>query len=138
MNALFKACLALIGLTSILLLSGCATAGQGTLPAGGAMTMSDIYAKETGVSSQTNQSLSAIRNRLTYQSQGNTSGANTKVRATAWGQPSPYKVRRNPEVPFYVYPHLVHNQAGTQPVPGYTSAFFLYKHNHFASPNERY
>tara|TARA_B100000989_G_scaffold296861_2_gene281036 strand:+ start:7882 stop:8259 length:378 start_codon:yes stop_codon:yes gene_type:complete len=40
----------------------------------------------------------------------------------------------NPQVTLYVYPHLAGDDEA--PVPGYQTAFFLYKSQHFAMPGE--
>lgn len=40
----------------------------------------------------------------------------------------------NPQLVMYIYPHLVADDEA--PIPGYTTAFYLFKHDHFAMPGE--
>lgn len=133
------------GLISLLLsmqLTGCATAGKDSLPQGGDMTMAQIYQQEAGLSANSDysagdQDVTQVRQRL------RTSGFR-QVDYTAYSVPSDNSTRQlfkplsNPEVPMYIYPHLVQSNDNSQPVPGYTTAFFLYKENYFALPSEDY
>jgi conjugative transfer region lipoprotein (TIGR03751 family) len=143
-------------------LAGCATAGKGALPQGGDMTMAQIYQKETGLSMNNdcnagNQDINQVRQKL----HTNGIGYAKHVNYTAYSV-SPdnfykknkkskkckknkknstkqlFKPLDNPEIPMYIYPHLVQTNSGAQPVPGYTTAFFLYRENHFALPSEDY
>lgn len=110
------------------LLTGCATAGKNALPQGGDMTMAEIYQQETGLSNNGDQD--QIRRKLNYSSYS--------VSGSFFGKEQLFKPLPNPEIAMYVYPHLVENADGAQPVPGYTTAFFLYRENHFALPSEEY
>jgi conjugative transfer region lipoprotein (TIGR03751 family) len=49
-----------------------------------------------------------------------------------------FKALPNPEIPLYVFPHVV--QIGDEQLikPGYTTRFFLYKQNQFALASELY
>jgi conjugative transfer region lipoprotein (TIGR03751 family) len=49
-----------------------------------------------------------------------------------------FKPLPNPSVPIYIYPHLTQIGGDMIPVPGYTSNFFLYKQNRYATIAERY
>ncbi|MCD6056245.1 MAG: uncharacterized protein K0R12_1207 [Gammaproteobacteria bacterium] len=49
-----------------------------------------------------------------------------------------FKPLPNPSVPIYIYPHLTQIGGEMIPVPGYTSSFFLYKQNRYATIAERY
>ena len=139
--------LGVILLGFIISLSGCATAGKNTLPSGGDMTMAQIYQQETGLSDD-----SADYNA------GELTQARREIQANGLNDPSadfsdPYtaytvypsnateqlfKSLPNPEIPIYIFPHLVYADGETQPVPGYTTAFYLYRENHFAMPSEVY
>jgi len=123
-------------------LAGCATAGKNALPQGGDMTMADIYKQETGLSSlndpmlNTNPSdkdLANARNIVLALKQpiytGYTSISVNQIKNL-------FKPLSNPEVGLYVFPHLVFLEDEAQPVPGYTTAFFLYQENHFAIPED--
>lgn len=145
---------AIVSLLIIATLSGCATAGQGTLPSGGVMTMSEIYTQQTGTTQQSTATISTLRNNtlplIKTGSKTVITTAPNKANATPTPTPPisnapsdregnmPFKLMPNPEIPLHVYPHLVQNQGGAQPVPGYTSAFFMYRQNHFALPDEQY
>jgi conjugative transfer region lipoprotein (TIGR03751 family) len=123
------------------LVTGCATAGKDALPQGGDMTMADIYKQETGLSlnnstpnsDPSDKELSKARNMvLTLEKPVYTGytaiGANTIKNL--------FKPLPNPEIGLYVFPHLVFLENESQPVPGYTTAFFLYQSNHFAIPED--
>lgn len=121
---------------SCVLLSGCVSPGKHTLPRGGTLTMAQIYQEKTGLAISTN---APTRSSMTL----------TQVRANVQqtvGHPlaqdpsatirQQFPVLPNPPIMLYVYPHWV-NSGGTQvPIPGYITAFFLYRENQFASPAE--
>lgn len=146
MNAPIRRLICSTGWISMLLLSGCATSSKNLLPQGGYMTMNQIYDSQTGAGNNATQNLNSVRKKLAHWNTENIkpTAANTSQRsqsaqkAQGWVRQNPFRIAKNPVVPFYVYPHLVHNDAGTQPVPGYTSAFFLSNHNHFATAQTRY
>ena len=135
-----KCLLTLLVLISTLQLAGCVTAGKKALPKGGVMTMAAIYKQETGLSLRNNgtgyvSDLKAARQRVRIQPRtryvGHLAHSNRKVSGM-------FKRLSNPAIPIYIYPHLVHADGGAHPVPGYTTAFFLYKQDHFALPSENY
>lgn len=131
-------------LSSVALLTGCASPGKNMIPPGGEMTMSQIYQEETGGRAQARQPV-----RRMASAYGNTrpsmrmptlpvthyaaypSTENNTVDAL-------FKPLPNPEIPLYVYPHMVHANGEEYPKPGMSTAFFLFKRNQFAMPNERY
>lgn len=137
----------------IIQLSGCATAGKGTLPQGGDMTMAQIYQKETGISMDNyyessskeacvtgDQSAKQIRRELRTSEIDYKNHMDYAAYSIPLKRPVKqlFKPLNNPEIPMYIYPHLVQTESGAQPVPGYTTAFFLYRENHFALPSEEY
>jgi conjugative transfer region lipoprotein (TIGR03751 family) len=124
-------------------LTGCANPGKGTLPAGGDMTMADIYKQETGIPSEdkTNNddphfSLEETRHRMEVLSETTNYRGYTTTSLNQLHHL--FKKLNNPEVPLYIYPHLILQNEEDIPVPGYTTAFFLYQRNQFVLPNERF
>ena len=122
-------------------LTGCATAGKNAIPQTGDMTMADIYKQETGLTPnalnnnhvEAYQDLSDIRTEIKNQKiKPNLVSANL-----ASGKKL-FKPLPNPEIAMYVYPHLVRQNEDFEPVPGYSTAFFLYQKNQFAMPSEVY
>ncbi len=124
------------------LLSGCMTPGKNMIPQGGSMTMSQIYQEETSGQMSANgqkqsmHSLPSIRNAVigpTPQTNyvGYTATATTETNNL-------FKQLPNPEIPLYIYPHMVQVGGESYPKPGMSTAFFLYDKNHFAMPNEVY
>ncbi len=130
-------------------LAGCATAGKDAIPQKGDMTMAQIYKQETGLS-MTNAPAA-----FNQQNQDELQKARKKVKKEDFVSPDRviytgytangknqinnlFKKLPNPEIALYVYPHLVYQNGDAQPVPGYTTAFFLYQKNHFAMPSEVY
>lgn len=127
--------LTLILISIFLELTGCATSGKNTIPQTGDMTMADIYKQETGLTPANETAgnyngLANIRAKIAPQKSGYITA--NKIQTENLFKPLP-----NPEIPIYVYPHLVQQDNGV-PIPGYTTAFFLYKKNHFAMPSEVY
>jgi conjugative transfer region lipoprotein (TIGR03751 family) len=49
-----------------------------------------------------------------------------------------FKMLPNPTIAVYVFPHMTQFNNTDVPVPGYTTAFFLYEKNHYAMPGEVY
>jgi conjugative transfer region lipoprotein (TIGR03751 family) len=140
--------LTLIIWISAVYLTGCVAPGKGTLPQGGEMTMADIYKQETmpllnqpfheetddghGDRSLENVREQAAREEAATDYTGYTAVSVNQVHHL-------FKRLNNPEIPMYIYPHLVLEEEEEEtPVPGYTTAFFLYKKNQFALPNKRY
>ena len=142
-------------LSSVAVLAGCTNPGKNVVPPGGDMSMAQIYHQETGQSSQ----------QVTYHMVKGKDGKMHKVAvlpksftlktlrhavigplpkpnyvaytATAQNQVnSLFKPLPNPEIPMYIYPHLVQVGGEGYPKPGLTTDFFLYKDNHFALPYE--
>ena len=137
-------CLLLIPLfSSVAMLSGCASPGKNMIPVGGDKTMPEIYKEEVGLGIKTpsgvvsdKHSLSGVRSEVI--------GPQPKVHYVAYTATANNQVRNlfkrlpNPEVPVYIFPHLVRVNGESYPKPGVTTGFFLYKNNHFAMPNELY
>lgn len=129
-----------LGLISCLTLSGCATAGSGALPQGGDMSMAQIYKQETGLAQYQNiqgemHHLSDARKRLYHGVPVRYQRMSAVLRLD---EKEHFKLLPNPQVGLYVEPHFVHGDGESEPVPGYNTAFFLYKKNHFALPSENY
>jgi conjugative transfer region lipoprotein (TIGR03751 family) len=143
MNYLTRTRLTLIALISVLSFAGCATPGKGTLPQGGDMTMAAIYKQETGTVSneetdENYRDLSLEKARDQVIDEHNTT-VYAGYTATSVNQiHTLFKKLNNPEILLYVYPHLVAQNEEEIPVPGYTTAFFLYQKNQFALPDERF
>ena len=143
MKQIIRCQVLLVGLISVLHLTGCATPGKGTLPQGGEMTMADIYKQETGLSmnnttntEDSSQPLSEVRTALELDDESENYSGYTATSVNEIN--NLFKKLKNPEIPIYVYPHLVHEGEEAQPVPGYSTAFYLYKNNQFAMPSENY
>lgn len=136
-------CLLLIPLlSSLALLSGCATPGKDMIPKGGSMTMPEIYKQETGISIQGQDGTTSTQNLAEIRS--NVIGPLPKPNYEAYTATSQnevdnlFKQLPNPEVPIYIFPHLVYVDGESYPKPGLTTVFFLYRTNHFAEPFEVY
>lgn len=152
-------------LASMSLLGGCVSPGKDMIPPGGDMTMTQIYRQETGIGASAKMSAQAKgQNDLqptranafsdTTDSSGEaTSPASmTQVMINKSVQPdyvaytqtasnevnSLFKPLPNPEIPIYIYPHLVSSNGESYPKPGMTTTFFLYRSNHYAMPGETY
>lgn len=132
----------LILLISGLCLTGChSLMGNETMPHGD-MTMTEIYNQTTGLSKPENggtlpqPAFQTINHYQLPQSRVPHYSAYTRT-ATNEVQ-SLFKPINNPEIPVYIYPHLAYLGSDAVPVPGYTTDFFLYTRNHFATPEEVY
>lgn len=150
-KSFFPALISIISL-SILLLSGCTTAGKNVLPKGGDMSMAKIYQQETGLSANSrgeydHQDVAYARRKIHTNKRYSHYQAPKSVKtryatyaaATSSKHRDPeFKPLPNPMVPMYVYPHLVDSSGGAQPIPSYSTAFFLYRENHFSMPSEEY
>lgn len=127
--------IASISLTMTLELSACSTAGKNPLPhEPEGLTMAEIYRQETPSTSSEYTGdeqalLTARRTALPLNTNENTTSSEVN---------QVFKPLPNPEIGMYVYPHLVNADGDSEPVPGYMTAFFLYKSNQFALPNELY
>jgi conjugative transfer region lipoprotein (TIGR03751 family) len=107
------------------------------------MTMADIYKQETGITSDDKAdnhdrhfSLEETRHRVEVSSETTDYRGYTTTSLNQLHHL--FKKLNNPEVPLYVYPHLILQNEEDMPVPGYTTAFFLYQRNQFVLPNERF
>lgn len=129
----------LISLTSVMVLTSCAMSGTNKLDQGGDLTMSDIYNQKTGGAVGTESELSSVKNQLN----GMTGATNQIViNPSAYERSSSinrqFKQMDNPQIGLYVFAHIVASEGDQEPVPGYTTAFFMYKKNNFALPSEQY
>jgi conjugative transfer region lipoprotein (TIGR03751 family) len=112
------------------------------IPPGGSMTMTQIYQQETGagtVAQGRASALAQVRAQLGYRSALSVVQPRTPAHYTL--QPAVehlFQQLANPQIPMYIYPHLVRMNGEAYPKPGMTTAFFLYRHNHFALPSELY
>jgi conjugative transfer region lipoprotein (TIGR03751 family) len=124
---------------SFLALGGCATPGKNTLPQGGEMTMADIYKKETGLPMGNSEGNVISLNKARTTVPTNHSGITDYVGYTATSKNeinNLFRQMKNPQIPMYVYPHIVDEGDEVEPVPGYSTAFYLYRETPFAMPSE--
>lgn len=114
----------LLSLISALGLSSCSIAPHHDVVPHGDMTMAGIYHHQQAQAFQASSAAFApIRP--------------TNVARGAKAIRSQFQVVPNPSIPLYIYPHLATQGAQAVPVPGYTTAFFLYERNHYALSGER-
>ena len=114
------------------------------MPQGGDMPMSQIYEKETGLVDQSAsgdqgiEEISDLRSKI--QAMGLSNAKAFKFDSVTVKSSNEIKqlfgTLPNPQVPIFIFPHLVYTNDEAEPVPGYTTGFFLYKQNHFAMPSE--
>ncbi len=125
----------------LMLTTGCSTfSKKPAIPEEG-LTMPELYHKSINEqyaavgSSQENQDIITALKRddgsMRPSYVGYTREANNEINSL-------FKPLPNPSVPIYIYPHLTHLGDDTIPVPGYTSTFFLYKQNRYATIAENY
>lgn len=122
----------ILSIAALISLSACTTPGAHMIP-DGEMSMSQIY-KNTLASSANNVSDDGYQqhsNSPVVNYTGYTSDNRNELKSL-------FKVVHNPQIPIYIYPHLVKVGDEDLPKPGYSSAFFLYKKSQFALPSERY
>ncbi len=109
------------------------------IPKGGSMTLPQIYQNQMGQEAGNGEmpsSIQVIRTGLigplkeTYYD-GYTATQTNEL--NNFFKPIP-----NPQIAMYVFPHLVQAGEESYPKPGLTTAFFLYRENHVAMPNELY
>ena len=125
-------------------LTACMNPGRGVVPKGGEMTMPTIYVKETNgagalAARPTQYQRNAGHGRNITSSIGAQDGNPMHGEdLTLWSrQPvSSFRVLVNPVIPLYIFPHFVYQAGEAYPKPGLTSAFFLYRSNHFAISSE--
>lgn len=116
----------------ISLLTGCASQGE-TVYNQQTPTMSQIYQMANNSNEQ--DSLTAIRGVVADGSSDNRANyAGFTQASSKQALNKTFPLLPDDEITMYVYPHL----AGSDevPVPGYTTAFFLYDKPHFALPGE--
>lgn len=120
-------------LISLLCLGGCST-GRAVLPSGGP-TMTQIYQQKMRQSAAYSNPLTSARNQANA---GWLGAANTNLygytRTANNELNNLFPKLPNPTVAMFVYPHLAGPEEA--PVPGYSTAFTLYKTAHFALPGE--
>ena len=128
----------MIALTAALIsLNACTTPGAHMIP-DGEMSMSQIY-KKTMASNDSSirnnqmprESVSQKKRSPVINYTGYTSTSKNELKAL-------FKTINNPQIPIYIYPHMVRVGDDDLPKPGYSSAFFLYKKVQFALPSENY
>lgn len=114
------------------ILSGCTTAGN-AIPEGGP-TMAQVY--EEAMQKSNSSSLDAAREEITSPINLNTKQAQLSdyTRNSENEVNNLFPTLPNPQVVMYVYPHLADKDEA--PVPGYSTAFFLYNNTHYALPGE--
>ncbi len=119
----------------------CTTPGSHLIPTSGERTLPALYQSETGgrvFSTDFTDGGLPTASRLAV---GRELPRTSYVAQTAQGKrtvDSLYKPLPNPEIPITVAPHLVQSNVESYPKPWTTTAFFLYRSNHFAMPDERY
>tara|TARA_Y100001001_G_C7943699_1_gene286552 strand:- start:233 stop:631 length:399 start_codon:yes stop_codon:yes gene_type:complete len=114
-------------------MTGCASSSKAMYNPNSTPTMGQIYQSATNANNQ--NSLDAVRGVVASgdsNNRANYAGLSTVESKGNINQTFP--LLPNPEITLYVYPHL----AGSEevPVPGYTTAFFMYNKQHFALPGE--
>jgi conjugative transfer region lipoprotein (TIGR03751 family) len=117
--------LILINLVVIVNLAGCAS---GRAPQQGP-TMAEVY--KDAMAESDGESLDKIREPMVYSGLTDVSGYTRTAQNEINNlfQPLP-----NPQLVMYIYPHMVAEDEA--PIPGYTTAFYLFKQDHFAMPGE--
>ena len=118
-------------------LSGCMNPGKNLIPQGGDMTMSEIYHSEGAQSSNDShpralgKTLKTERAEKYSDYRGYSASAKNEINNLFHKLP-------NPQVVIYIYPHMVESSGERYPKPGFSSAFYLYRQNHFAQDWEQY
>jgi len=115
-------------------LAGCSTNGRGVLPHNGP-TMSQIYQQKMHEGDTQVEDLTAARDKANAGWLGAANTSQYGYTRTAGNELNNlFPKLPNPTIVMYVYPHL----AGLDeaPVPGYSTAFTLYKEEHYALPGE--
>lgn len=109
-------------------LSGCSTFHSA--PTAHSPTMQEMYQQGTATQGYSIEELRELMGTQVVDSPNESSRKNTISKKINQSFP----LLPNPELLLYVYPHLAGNEEA--PVPGYTTAFFLYDTPHFALPGE--
>jgi len=122
--------LLIIILISILQLAGCVTAGKNVLSQdeNGNMTMAQIYQQTTGLDDNDTE-LPPIKVKPVINLANNDYRGALKNRVDHLNKV--FNKIANPQIAMYIYPHLVNVNGEQLPIPGYWTAFFLYRENHF-------
>ena len=130
----------LLGLISMsLALTSCMTPGKHLIPENQGYSMSQVYANETGLTTNDNNALpdvASVRANVV-----SVTSANAVRRIHSDSIPvrrQAFSMLPNPEINMYVTPHMATSGGQQVPIPGYTTGFFLYTQNHFALPSEEY
>ncbi|MFN7096932.1 MAG: TIGR03751 family conjugal transfer lipoprotein [Gammaproteobacteria bacterium] len=127
-------------LISCLVVAACTATVSKDYPKG-EMTMTQIYNETSGGNAFTANSnevdITAVRQQLGVETMPSTSYVNY-TRNAGNEVNNLFKALPNPQIPVYVYPHLATVNNDELPVPGYTTAFFLYNNNQYAMPTEQY
>ena len=136
-----------ISLISLIWLSGCTTPGKNLLPHGD-MTMAQIYRAQTGLEKpnaaneadpKDEPASNVALAKAAYRIEKAVTPEDTHYMQAAQNQINrAFKVVPNPNIPAYIFAHMAHYNHTNVPVPGYTTAFFLYESNHYAMPEEAY
>lgn len=114
----------------ILLLSGCQST-RSTLPTGGP-TMAQVYKEAMAESDRS--SIETLRQQIQSPIVFNGKEELVGYTRTAGNEVNQlFPELPNPQVALYIFPHLAEEGV---PVPGYTTAFYLYKSDHYALPGE--
>lgn len=126
-----------ISLLLALGLTGCTSTKAIQAEQQSTLTMTEIYDSTAGtkqVRPEAGPSLGEVRQTTVNESPKVNYVAYTR---TADNEVSTlFKPLPNPEIPVYVFPHLAQMNNDDLPVPGYTTAFFLYPHEEYALPSE--
>ncbi|MGQ3887849.1 TIGR03751 family conjugal transfer lipoprotein [Legionella sp. CNM-1927-20] len=114
--------------TSALALSACASSikSASPLPEGG-LTVSELY--QQSVDNPGERWTVKVKRPVQYK--GYTRSATNEIEAL-------FKPLDNPQIPIYIFPHVMLIGDEQLIKPGYTTSFFLYKQNQFALASERY
>lgn len=121
------------------LLGGCTSTSVPTQsPANGSLTMTQIYDSTAGskqVTPMDGANIEDVRGQVATQTSSAVHYAD--YTRTADNEVSNlFKPLPNPQIPVYIFPHLAQTGSDDLPVPGYTTAFFLYPHEEYALPSE--
>lgn len=122
----------LLLLALISFLGGCATPGVGVLPIDEEMTTTQIYNQVINDNRLTNTD-KFYRNNVVIDSKYSNRIKNKLSKIN-----KEFRTLPNPQIPMYIFAHRVEAGGEMIPVSGYTTAFHLYKQNHFALPGEAY
>jgi conjugative transfer region lipoprotein (TIGR03751 family) len=112
-------------------ITACTTAGN-AIPQGGP-TMAQVY--EQAMQKSNNSTLDAARRKVQTKTISNSQNLNNENRLSAYTRTSQNEINNlfpqlpNPQLVMYVYPHFAGNEE--VPVPGYSTAFYLFEKTHY-------